>query len=279
MYPNREAFSRPPVVLVTAQVLFTDSPRLRQQQNLDAIAIALESRLPFAEQVTGMGAENPGPGLPPRMAPRTGMVLRNADNTESLTLTSSSLTFETTAYRDFDHFKTGLLTGCRALVAAGVRPALRRIGLRYINEIRVPEPVNNVRDWAPWIYPGVLGLVSVSADTVPVRAIQGAVAFDLGNGGGLNAGYAALNDGTVVNPQFLVRAPFPAGPSFVFDLDGYCEFGLDVNVQLDEAVVADILSPVHGHIGAAFQRSITDKARSLFRGTATYDLAAGRHSL
>lgn len=268
MYPNREMFAASPVVLVTAQVLFSDSPRLRQQQNLDAIAISLESRLPFAEQVSGMGMENAGPGLPPRMAPQQGMILRNGDNTESLTLTAASMTFETTAYLDFDHFHTGLLSAVDALIDANVRPAMRRIGLRYINEVRVPEAVTDARGWRAWIDPTLIGSLSAAAGDHPVRALQGAVAFDLGNGGGLNVGYAALQQGTVVTPQFLVRSPFPAGPSFVLDLDGYCEYGPDIIIQLDRTVVDENLSAVHSHVGAAFQRAITEDARTLFRGGA-----------
>ena len=268
MYPNREVFAQPPVVLVTAQVLFTDSPRLRQQQNLDAIAIALESRLPIVEQVSGMGMEEAGPGLPPRMVPQTGVVLRNPEHTESLTLTSWSLTFETTDYQGFGDFEAGALSAVRAFLDANVRPAVKRIGLRYINEIRVPEPVTDARGWRGWIDPALLGAASVATGDLPIRAVQGAAAFDLGNGGGLNVGYAALSQGTVMNSQLLVRQPFKDGPAFVLDLDGYCEYGEGVVAQLNEELVADLLSAVHSHIGAAFQRSISDQARTLFRGNA-----------
>jgi uncharacterized protein (TIGR04255 family) len=167
------------------------------------------------------------------------------------------------------------------MVSLNIRPALRRIGLRYINEIRVPEPLTDVRDWAAWIDAAVLGAMSVAPVEVPVRAAQGAVAFDLSNGGGLNVGYAAIPQGTVVTPQFLVRPEFPPGPAFVIDIDGYFEFSEGVTMQLNNEVVGDILSSVHGPVGGAFQRTITDNARSLFRGGAARvaDVSAGRHSL
>lgn len=265
MYPNREIYSRPPVAMVTAQAMFTDSPRLHQPENLEAFAAALQHRLPQAEQVASMAMQEAGPGLQPQMVPQVGLVLRNPDATESITLTSWSVTFETTTYRDFETFRSGLVEACETLVSLNIRPAMRRIGLRYINEIRVPEPVNNVRDWSTWVNSDLLGSLRMTDDETPVRAVQGAVAYDLGNGGGLNVGYAALLQGTVVTPQFLVRPPIPPGPCFVVDVDGYYEFA-EAALPLNSEVVDDLQTTVHGPIGSAFQRAITDNARSVFRG-------------
>jgi len=266
MYPNREVFPKPPVALVTAEARFTDAPRLRQQATLDAVAIALEGRFPFSEPITGTNGENIGPGVAPRVEQRQGVVLRNADSTESITLTASSLTYETTAYSEFESFRTGMSAACQCLVDAKVRPALKRVGLRYIDEIRVPEPVRDARGWRKWIDNSLLGALSITPDQVPVRGAQGAVAFDLGDGAGLNVGYAALQQGSVVNLRLLRRPPFAPGPFFALDFDGFCEFGDDRIVQLDAGVVTHILSTVHAPIGAAFQRAITDEARALFRG-------------
>ena len=59
--------------------------------------------------------------------------------------------YETTAYREFDDFRMGVTAVCEALIGANVRPALVRVGLRYIDEIRVPEPVTDARAWDKWI--------------------------------------------------------------------------------------------------------------------------------
>ena len=272
MYPNREVYDQPPVVLVTAQALFIDSPRLRQPENLAAFVTTLQDRYPHSDQVTSMGMEEAGPGLAPQMVPQLGVVLRNVEATESITLTSWSVTYETTAYREFETFQTGLVEACDTLISLNIRPALRRVGLRYINEVRVPYAVDDARDWAAWIDPAVLGTLSVASEDTPVRAVQGAGAFDLGNGSGLNVGYAALPQGTVVNPQFLARPPIPDGPAFVIDVDGYFEVGEDVTMQLNHGVVGEILSTVHTPAGAAFQRMITDNARAVFRGTGLADV-------
>lgn len=228
-----------------------------------------------------MGMPAAAPGLVPQMAPQLGLVMRNADATESLTVTSWSLTYETTAYIDFESFQAGMVDSCRALISLNIRPALRRIGLRYINEIRVPESVAGMRDWAAWIDPILLGGMSITADEAPLRTLQGAVAFDLGEGRGLNVGYAAIQQGSAVNPQFLTRPPIAPGPCFAIDLDGYLEIAEGVTTQMTKDLMGEVLGDVHESIGSAFQRVITDNARSLFRGGAARvpEAVTGRHSL
>jgi len=274
MYPDREHFAASPVALVTAELRFTDSPRLRQQDTLDTIAIACEHRFPIAEPVTAMAVEPTGPSAAPQLVARQSVVLRNAESTEALTLATTALTYETTAYRDFDDLAGVLDDACRTLITAGVAPALTRVGLRYINEVRVREPVSEVRAWSDWIDPGVLGALSVAPKGVPVRALQAAVSFDLGNGGGLQIGYAAVPQGSVVNHRFLKRPPFEPGPFFAMDFDGFCEFGADQAKFLDPDLVARVLRGVHAPIGEAFQRSLTDNSRNLFRAAPV----PGRHS-
>ncbi len=265
MYPNREVFAHPPIVMATAQALFTDSPRLHQQETVNGIVAALSERFPISDQITGMRMQEAAPGTQPQMVPHQGLIMRNPDHTEAITLTSDSVTYETTAYRSYESFENGLMAAAQALVSMNVRPAVRRIGMRYINEVRVPEKVTDFRGWSEWIDPALTATTAIGSADVPVRAVQGAVAFDLGNNAGLTFGYAALQEGSVINAQFLARSPIPPGPSFVLDIDGYCEFK-DVTLQLDTASLGEYMTAIHSHVGGAFQHAITDRARSLFRG-------------
>jgi uncharacterized protein (TIGR04255 family) len=270
MYPNREVFPDAPLALVTAEVRFTDSPRLRQQDTLDAVAIALEERFPLSTPQTNVtfNVGNVGPGVLPQVEQQHRVVLTNTARTESVTIAPSSFIYETTAYREFDDLRVGVTAVCEALIGANVRPALVRVGLRYIDEVRVPEPITDVREWGKWIDNSVIGPLTIGPDDVAVRIAQGFVTFDLGDGKGLNFQYAALNQPPIVQPQFLNRHQFEPGPFFVLDFDGFRDFsGQDV-VRLDVDEVTDILTAVHDPVGAAFQRAITDDARNLFRGGA-----------
>ncbi len=268
MYPKREAFRTPPVVVVAAEARFTDSPRLRQKETLDAIAIALEGRFPFSEPLTGVDVQAVAPGMPAQLAPRQGILLRNAERTQALTLTATALTYETTDYTEFEVLHAAMGAASQALVDAQVAPELKRVGLRYIDEIRVDQPVTDARAWRTWIDASLLGPMDITPDHVPSAGIQGAVGFDLGGRGGLKVQYASFTEGATTVPLHLRRRAFDPGPFFALDLDGFVEFGPDESVRLDAGVVTDLLAKVHAPLGAAFQGSITDAARALFRGGA-----------
>lgn len=274
MYANREVFSNSPLALVVAEVRFTDSARLRRQETIDAIAIALEGRFPIARPLSGLqiSVTNQLGGAPLLEASQSDpqqyrTVLTNTSSTESITIAPSSITYETTAYSEFDDLSTALIAACQALIDANIHPALVRVGLRYIDEVRPPKPVTDMREWGKWVDSSLIAALDIGPNDVPRRA-QGFVTFDLGDGKGLNFQYAALNEGAVVEPMFLKRKRFKAGPLFVLDFDGFHDFSSEVPIPLDTTVIADVLSAVHDPAGAAFQRAITEDARILFRGGA-----------
>lgn len=265
VYPNREVFRNAPLALVAAEIRFTDAARLRQQQTKDQVTIAMEERFPFAEPLHRADV-NLTLGGPPQIQERLGVVLKNANSTETVTIMSESLTYETTAYTSFEELLDAVAAACDALVAAKVRPAVQRIGLRYIDEVRVPEPITDVRLWGKWINGRLIGHLDIGPDDVPTTATQSVSTYDLGEGRGLNFRYAALDQGPIVVPQFLKRPAIESGPFFVLDFDGFHDFSGREAVPLNSEVVSGSLSAVHVPCGTAFQRSITDEARTLFRG-------------
>lgn len=276
MYANREVFSNTPLALVVAEVRFTDSPRLRRQDTLDTVAIALEDRFPLVQHWAGVQVNlaNLAPA-DDRQAEaqfeqqQRRMVLVNTEKTESITVTSSSIAYETTAYNDFDDLCTAVAAACEALISAVPHPpALVRVGLRYIDEIRSPNPITDLRAWGKWIDSSLVAPLAIGRDYVPVRT-QGLVTFDLGNGSGMNFQYAAIEQGVAVEPMILKRKEFESGPLFVLDFDGFHDFNSDTTVTVNAATVVDVLSTVHTPAGAAFQGAITNDARTLFRGGAT----------
>jgi uncharacterized protein (TIGR04255 family) len=269
VYPNREIFSNAPLALVAAEIRFTDAARLRQQQTKDEVTIALEDRFPFAEPLQRAEVNLnliPG-GAQPQIHERLGVVLKNESSTETLTIMSESLTYETTAYTSFEKLVEAVIAACDALRAAKVRPAMQRVGLRYIDELRVPEPITDARQWNTWINDRLIGHLDIGPANFPATGTQSVSTYDLGEGRGLNFRFAALNQGPIVVPQFLKRPAIPSGPFFVLDLDGFHDFTSQQTAPLSAEVVRESLSSVHVPCGTAFQRSITDQARELFRGT------------
>lgn len=271
MYRNRETFSSAPLALVAAEIRFTDAARLRQQQTKDEVAIALEEQFPFAEPFqraeVNLTLVSGGSQPQPQIHERAGVVLKNASSTEAITIMSGSLTYETTAYTSFERLLEAVTAACHALDAAKVRPAMRRVGLRYINEVRVPEPITDARQWGAWIDDRLIRHLDVGPEEIPVTGTQSVSTYDLGEGKGMNLRFAALNQGPIVAPQFLKRPAVVSGPFFVLDYDGFRDFTGQEFAALSADVVRDSLATAHIPCGTAFQRSITDQARELFRRT------------
>ncbi len=265
MYPSREVFPSSPLALVATEIRFTDSARLRQQATLDKIAIALDKLLPVqghqqqADVQVVVGGEH-------QIRTATGRLMRNRESTVAMTLFPDRLTYETTAYTEFDTFRADVLRCVHAVVDVGVAPAIQRIGLRYLDEIRLATPVPDPRDWGGWIDSRLVDQLNVGPADKSIRRAEGFVGYDLGEGRGLNFRFAALPSGAVVVPQTLVRPPFDnRDPFFVLDFDGYRDFKSPNATLLDANVVAITLDAVHGPAGATFQNAITDQARALFR--------------
>jgi uncharacterized protein (TIGR04255 family) len=266
VYPNREVFPHAPLALVAAEVRFSDAARLRQQHTRDNLVIALEQRFPVAQSIQQVNLAL-GDGPTDEQVQR-GVALRNVGRTESLTLMSQSLTYETTQYGQFEDLLDAVTQACDALVAANVQPAIERVGLRYIDEVRVPGDVDftDVRQWSRWIDDALIAHLFVGPAQFPATSTQIVSTYDLGDGYGLNFRGAALNQGPIVTPTHLSRAPVESGPFFALDYDGFRDFtGFDT-VLLESHVVRKALLDVHVPCGTAFQRSITDEARRLFRG-------------
>jgi uncharacterized protein (TIGR04255 family) len=266
VYPKREVFANSPLALVTTEVRFTDAPRLRQPETLDAIAVALESILPVHAQVQrGVGVQIVNGQ--PQMQPLRGRVMKNIDSTVALSVLPDRFSFETTAYAEYGTFREGAIACAEALIATGVTPAIQRVGIRYLDEIRVPDgDIGDVRGWSEWVDGRLVDHVQLGPDAAPVPRSEGIISYALGNRRGLNFRFAALPVGAVVITSDLVRQPFDdTVPVFVLDFDGYQDFSGPDATLLNTDTVAGALDAVHGPAGEAFQKAITDRARQLFR--------------
>lgn len=267
-YPGREVYPSTPLALVATEIRYSESARLRQQATRDAITLALESRFPYAERTNSLAFSlavgQAGPV--PQVSQHENAVLLNESRTESMTITPQSLLYETTDYADFESLASAVALACDALIGAGVRPALERIGLRYIDEVRADEQIADVSDWSQWIDPRLVDQIGTAPAGATIRALEGVIQYELSGGRGLQVRYAALNRDPVVAPPILKRSrEFGHGSFFVLDFDGFREFKNTKLTPLTTSLVVKTLAEVHGPAGEAFQNSITDRARELFR--------------
>lgn len=263
MYKNREVYAGSPLALVTAEARLAYSPRLRQQDTLDQVALALEHLLPIArtEPRTVVTVTPTGVG---QTQGESAFRLLNRASTVSATLAPTTITVETTSYREFDDFLKILRQVYEAVASVRAGSVVERVGLRYIDEIRVAETISDVRSWRGWIADGLLDLVDI-ASVSRVETCQGLAQYDLGGNRRLLFRYAALNGQSVVGNDPLRRKPPQPGPFFVIDIDASWEQRDELPGDFDPTWLADTLASLHDPAGEAFQNAITDRSRRLFR--------------
>lgn len=268
MYPNREVFPSTPLALVAVEARFADTAKLRQQSVLDVFAMHLDESLPVVHPVQDILIETSSQGASAG-PPAPGLLLRNLDNTWAVTARPHQLIIETTAYETFDGLVAVVDKVSAALESAGVSPILERIGLRYIDEIRVPTAVDDVREWQDWIDNKLIRQSHLLSEDLVATNTQGSVSYLLGDDRFLNVRYAALNQEPVISHRHLSRTQFAPGPFFVLDFDGFEMFGTDNQKRYSAQIMRDALEAVHGPSGEAFQNALTQKTRELFRKETT----------
>ncbi|MDX3631697.1 TIGR04255 family protein [Streptomyces europaeiscabiei] len=265
MYDRREIYKHAPLALVTAEVQFPYSPRLRQEDTLDRIQLALEELLPvrrtekrFTLQISA-GKESQASSID---------VQRFLDRPHRLSLVTSpeAFTVETTSYDEFDSFLTVVTKVSEVLIREKAIPAVERVGLRYIDEIRVPEAIESAAQWVDWVNPRLLP--SIDNPPGPLKTSQGIALFDLGDSAQLQFQFAAVNGTPVVNNSPLRRlADFEPGPFFVLDLDSFWKAATpEKSTDFSIDFLRSTLSRLHAPMGQVFQSALTDRLRDVFRG-------------
>lgn len=142
------------------------------------------------------------------------------DRTSAVVLTSNSVTIETTRYPGWPDFRAVLERVLRATSELVEPDGVARVGMRFVDEVRVPQVGDRAGDWAGWLSPDVLapGLGAMDAAGCPAGAWSGVAQYSLGDGKHLVLRYGPQN-GYAVNPVGPLRRPNPPPPGHLFLLD------------------------------------------------------------
>ena len=269
---SREVYPNAPLVLVAAEIRHPDAGTLsdREKQQLKR---ALADELPVARPLNrpaGMVATI-GPGVaatqfqptPAISSPR----FLSRDLVTSATFHADAVVIETTEYPGFEAFLALTQRVLSARLSVGSLDGVERLGLRYIDEIRVPS-VGDTSSWRDWIGPTLLGPNHL-ADQLELTndAWQGISTYsgklDAGDFEqmslvlryGTGEGYALAPDGD------LRRKTPPPGPFFLIDIDSYWGPATQAVPELDLNAVTSALEALHGPVRTLFESSITDRLR------------------
>ncbi|MCY4631882.1 MAG: TIGR04255 family protein [bacterium] len=254
MEHTREVFANAPLAFVVCEIRFPQAPRLTSEESFVSLTDAFAGTLDIPEEErTGDGAERRFRFL-------------STDRVLSAVVARNALTVETTDYTEWPDFKAVVVSAVDIVAAAASVVGVERVGLRFVNEIRVPEPVNDVTQWARWINEPAFGSVPEVAGYVPaIHQVATRLTRETTH---LHVQYAALvGPGVVSDGPLRRRADSGKGPFFVIDTDSYSDSPGQDMLPFNSGALEPALDDLHRPLESLFHRAIRDELRDVFRGT------------
>lgn len=254
-----EVYPNAPLQLVAFEVGFQSESALSDAALLDALASALPTGCEIHLAPRGLLRDsNDGSGLE---APMFRLVGRG--RTLAVTLWRRVITVEETDYRHFDDYCRTLAPILDALCSGQEARPIHRIGLRYVDEVHAPHPVESLEDWRPYVHEALVWPTDL-VDTVP-ETMSAAFSVPLGESNSLHVRTAILPGPALQSDNAGLRLRLrPDTPSFVLDCDASHSPMPAPRVYVTTEIL-EILGHLRGATNAMFERVFTDRARDVFR--------------
>jgi uncharacterized protein (TIGR04255 family) len=254
-------YRKAPLRLVVFAAELRPVALLGEAASLDEVHSRLRDELPIREDVTN--ALVPGPDG--ELVPANGARFVDRGQHRAVIITPSRIASDTTQYSTFSEFEGFLSRVLDAVAAVAPGRACRRLGLRYVDEIRIPnaEP-GNVEQWRGWVDDALFPAVALRdrADTSK-REIAGVVDDTSANGFGVRFTWHTGN-GHAVQPvgPLIVPNPSPEGPYLALDTDSYwlAQPGMDV-IGLGDPALLERVHQLHEPVQNYFEMTLTDRLR------------------
>jgi uncharacterized protein (TIGR04255 family) len=185
--------------------------------------------------------------------------MMNRSRTISITIAPTALIVETTAYSHFEEFIEVVRRTLEAADGTVSLAGIQRVGLRYIDEIRVVG-VQTPADWEGYIDAGLL-FQSKLGPSLRLQRTESLAEFEMEGGHRTVMRFGAMT-GRVVDPGGPLRVRRTGdGPFFLIDLDS---FWLPTDEDIPEFTVQRVLdtcTELRKPIRGLFEASITDRLR------------------
>lgn len=189
------------------------------------------------------------------------------DKRTSITYSNESIVVETTDYLNWTWFRGFVEVAVAVRQEIAPVDGIERIGLRYIDEIRVPTS-GDPFDWREWVAPSLLPPAHEGLQPLQQQA---AVQYQVGDPEDtLTLRYGAVNGppAVVVGPNLIRVDPPASGPYFLLDTDAAWTLGPGSPVpELSLDFVVETANRLHAPAEGLFEALVTDRSRTeVFEG-------------
>ncbi len=262
---NEEIYPNAPIVLMVAEIKHTEHGPLDEKQSR-LISEAVKGTLPIrneeVEQSITFPSAPDGSLLQPQVAQTKVLRWSSRDRRTVVTVRPDAISVETTQYHRYEGIRQLLEQALTALTSAIDLAGITRIGLRYIDEIRVPsDDDSGVPKWDEWVDGSLLGPrgVEVGQGLSPAEN-EGTSMFSGDDATMLVLRYGA-QDTYVVGSTPQLRRPLPSpGPLFKLDIDSYWQ--PDDIPEFDPDQILAMADKLHDPVRSIFEGLITDRLRN-----------------
>lgn len=254
-----EVYQRAPVVLAALEVRHPAADPLTPSEHR-VIKKRLSARFPLESpgQITNFQILS-GAATQPEITSEQFPRFMDRTKTLAVSFRRGALVVEASRYPGWSEFRQLVTEVLDARMETAPVAGVERIGLRYINEIRVPT--NGETNWAEWVASSLLGPRTDAKIALPLGQWQGIGIYGSQPGQMLVLRYGP-RDGFAVDPSSDLRRshPIEGGPYFLADIDSFWT-PEDVIPEYEREKVISRCNELHDPIRALFESVITDRLR------------------
>ncbi|MGN6251202.1 MAG: TIGR04255 family protein [Marmoricola sp.] len=262
---EREVYPNAPIVLVAVEVRHSLCEPLGPS-GLSRINAALADHLPLRSEVQNLtlafqagGAPQAQGGTFPRWSSR--------DKRTAVTVRTDALMVETTDYLHYEKTRELLKLILDARTASAGEVGVERVGMRYIDEIRVPrDDGDSVITWSEWVHQSLLGPAPEAGGPQSLPAglrlsqQQGLAIFMGEDDQALGLRYGRQVGHATESTPDLRRPMPPPGPYFLLDIDSFWQPS-QVVPRLETERVLEVADRLHAPVREIFESLITERLR------------------
>jgi len=219
-------FRNPPLALTVLEIRYPELAGGLEEKTLHVVRQAVRDCLPLLEPETEDHVEVAlGVPKPIAVQRRTNLRFGSRDRCTALIVKQDALAVETTAYAGWSQsFRPLVEKAITALKDANTPDGVRRVGLRYIDEIRVPGVGEESGDWKGYINDHLLAAANpeIIPSGMQAQQWQGIVQYRTSPSSALTVRYGPQH-GHAVDPGGATRRQNPpsSGHFFLLDSDSY----------------------------------------------------------
>jgi uncharacterized protein (TIGR04255 family) len=253
IYPNA------PLALAAVEVRHPESDEPLTSEQLKVLSKRLTPNWPIKKPGQDISIQVVN-GVPGPQVVEKYMRFFSRDYTSSVAVKDAAISLETTKYPGWKDFQALIKIILEARHEASPLIGCERIGLRYLDEIRVPgeAPI----DWKPWIDASLLGPVLKDPIGLTLNEWQALFVYGPSNGHSVVLRYGP-REGYAVDPSAALKrinAPKPGGHFFLLDFDSFWQ-PTDELPEFHPDEIVERCDYLHAPMRTLFDGLTTDKLR------------------